>query len=69
MQVVELGQENQRLRLAAEQVWAQQRCQRGPYEAMMIANALLLCQAATTAEDKVKQVQRCNKEAMKENCT
>eukprot|EP00775_Hariotina_reticulata_P010544 gene10544-10704_t len=31
--------------------------------------AKLVKQAAVAAEDKVKQIQKCNKEAMKENCT
>ncbi|WIA08647.1 hypothetical protein OEZ85_008074 [Tetradesmus obliquus] len=43
-QVVELGQDNQRLKDAAEK-------------------------ASSAAEEKVKQIQECNKQAVKENCS
>jgi hypothetical protein len=91
MQVVELGQDNQRLKNAAEKAsccWFAlncvfpiilERCTEYNLTSSHCAWQVGWCglrltvvgfdaQASTSAEDKVKQIQECNKQAVKENC-
>jgi hypothetical protein len=91
LQIVELGQDNQRLKDAAEKAstcWftlmsrqafmsiqqvhdmlqQESSCMHQQYGVCPADMFSCVVQASTAAEEKVKQIQECNKQAMKENC-